>query len=80
MPKPTKGTPDYSDIGVGENLKILRLAHKVCQQEIGAYLGVSFQQIQKYEKGINRISACRLFRITQFLKVSISDLFRGLDL
>jgi transcriptional regulator with XRE-family HTH domain len=45
------------------------------QEQLAKELGVSFQQIQKYEKGVNRVSAARLFEICQALKVSLSSMF-----
>jgi DNA-binding XRE family transcriptional regulator len=52
-----------------------RLALELSQDQIGKELGVSFQQIQKYEKGINRVSAARLFDICKALNVSLSSMF-----
>ena len=48
------------------------------QEKLGEALGLTFQQVQKYEKGTNRIGASRLQQIAQFLKVDISYLFEGL--
>ena len=45
------------------------------QERLGRELGVSFQQIQKYESGVNRVSAARLFSICQALNVSLSSMF-----
>jgi transcriptional regulator with XRE-family HTH domain len=42
---------------------------------VGEMLGVTFQQIQKYEKGVNRVSAARLFEICKALKISLSSMF-----
>jgi transcriptional regulator with XRE-family HTH domain len=52
-----------------------RLALNVSQAELAKTLGVSFQQIQKYEKGLNRVSAARLFDICKALNVSLSSMF-----
>jgi transcriptional regulator with XRE-family HTH domain len=52
-----------------------RLALHMGQAEIASILGVSFQQIQKYEKGVNRVSAARLFDICKVLNVSLSSMF-----
>jgi transcriptional regulator with XRE-family HTH domain len=52
-----------------------RLALNVSQAELGEELGVSFQQIQKYESGVNRVSAARLYSICKALNVSLSSMF-----
>ena len=51
----------------------------VSQQALGAAIGIAFQQIQKYERGSNRISASKLFEIAKTLKVPIDLFFEGLD-
>jgi transcriptional regulator with XRE-family HTH domain len=48
------------------------------QERLGEALGVTFQQVQKYEKGANRLSAGRLFRIANLLEVEVSYFFEGL--
>jgi transcriptional regulator with XRE-family HTH domain len=48
------------------------------QAELGQELGVSFQQIQKYEKGVNRISAARLYEVCQVLDVPVASVFEGI--
>jgi len=45
------------------------------QDDLGKALGISFQQIQKYEKGVNRVSASRLYEICKILNVSMSSMF-----
>ena len=52
-----------------------RLALNMSQTQLGELLGVSFQQIQKYERGVNRVSAARLYSICKVLKVSLSSMF-----
>jgi transcriptional regulator with XRE-family HTH domain len=52
-----------------------RLALNMSQAQLGRELGVSFQQIQKYEMGVNRVSAARLFEIGKALNVSLSSMF-----
>ena len=52
-----------------------RLALNMSQAKLGGELGVSFQQIQKYESGVNRVSAARLFEICKALNVSLSSMF-----
>ncbi len=73
---PAKNTTPV-DAVVGGNVRVLRLAAGMSQQELGRKVGVSFQQIQKYEKGVNRLGAGRLMRIAQIFDVHISVLFDG---
>jgi transcriptional regulator with XRE-family HTH domain len=70
-------SPDPVDILVGNNLRILRLRRGMSQTQLGKRLDVTFQQVQKYEKGANRIGAGRLFRAAAILRVPISVLFDG---
>lgn len=60
------------DFIIGENIKSLRKEKKLSQTELAKMVGVSFQQIQKYEKGINRVSAARLLIISEILNVPIT--------
>jgi transcriptional regulator with XRE-family HTH domain len=58
------------DEGIGHRLKSFRLAAKMSQEQLGRSLGVTFQQIQKYENGKNRLSGSRLIKAAETLKVS----------
>ncbi|ANM08631.1 transcriptional regulator [Rhizobium leguminosarum bv. trifolii] len=69
--------PDPVDIIVGRNVRQFRALRRVSQLELGEALGLTFQQIQKYEKGTNRVSASKLHQIAMFLDVEISALFEG---
>jgi transcriptional regulator with XRE-family HTH domain len=60
---------------IGARMREQRLALNVSQAELGEKLGVSFQQIQKYESGVNRVSAARLYSICKALNVSLSSMF-----
>jgi transcriptional regulator with XRE-family HTH domain len=60
---------------VGRNLRVLRIRARLSQSALGKAIGVTFQQIQKYERGANRISAVRLFLVAQTLRVSITAFF-----
>ncbi|MBP02471.1 MAG: hypothetical protein CMM25_06655 [Rhodospirillaceae bacterium] len=74
----TEGTapsPNLLDIHLGQRLKTQRQAQKLSQKELGVRIGVTFQQLQKYESGKNRISASRLYAISQILNCSISYFF-----
>ncbi|MHC2021422.1 helix-turn-helix domain-containing protein [Methylobacterium sp. CM6247] len=63
------------DRTVGLRIATLRKEKGLSQTELGQHVGVTFQQIQKYEKGANRISSGRLQQIAQFLEVPMSTLF-----
>ncbi|MFO1184507.1 MAG: helix-turn-helix transcriptional regulator [Bauldia sp.] len=67
------------DVHVGARLRLLRVKAKLSQQAIGKMLGLTFQQIQKYEKGTNRISASKLFELAGILDCSVQDFFAGLE-
>ena len=69
-----KSTTDV-DCTVGLRIATLRKAKGLSQTELGQHVGVTFQQIQKYEKGANRVSSGRLQQIAQFLEVPMSTLF-----
>ena len=62
---------------VGQNIRIIRLQKSLSQTELGRRIGVSFQQIQKYENGSNRVGAGRLMRIAKVLGVPVNALFDG---
>ena len=64
---------------IGRNIRIHRLARKMSQTELGEHLGVSFQQVQKYENGTNRVGSGRLYQIAAILSVHVSTLFKGGD-
>lgn len=69
-----KQGPDPIDLEVGQNLRRGRLARGHTQSELGEALGISFQQVQKYERGSNRLSASMLVKAARFLKVQAADL------
>ena len=60
---------------VGQNIRIFRMAKGISQTELGNAVGVTFQQIQKYEKGANRVGSGCLSKIAGILKVPISHFF-----
>ncbi len=64
------------DRQVGQRVRIARLKRKMSQTQLATMLGVTFQQLQKYEKGANRISASRLFEIAKALELDIGSFFR----
>ena len=62
---------------VGQRVRLLRLSCRMSQTVLASHLGLTFQQVQKYEKGTNRISASKLVEIARALSVNVSDLFDG---
>lgn len=67
--------PNPIDIHVGSRLKLRRTMVGMTQEKLGEQLGVTFQQIQKYEKGTNRIGASRLQEISEILSAPVSFFF-----
>lgn len=67
------------DIHVGKRVRHRRWMLGVTQQQLGNKVGIKFQQIQKYETGMNRISASRLWDIAEALDVPVSFFFEGFD-
>lgn len=67
------------DVFVGKRLRELRVLKGISQAQLGKAVGVTFQQIQKYEVGANRISASRLFQVASILSVPVSDFFIGIE-
>ena len=66
------------DIHVGKKLKQIRTLRRLSQTDVAKKLNLSFQQIQKYEIGSNRVAASRLFELSQILDVTPSYFFEGL--
>lgn len=67
--------PDLTDIDVGRRVRALRLERGMSQEKLACALDLTFQQVQKYEKGTNRIGAGRLQRIAGILEVPVSTFF-----
>ena len=76
--RPSKRSTAF-DKHVGARIRLLRESRGLTQSELGQGLGVSFQQLQKYERAGNRISAGRLFEVARILNVEIGYFFEGLD-
>lgn len=70
-----KKLPNPIDAHVGSRVRLRRAMLNVSQEKLGEHLGITFQQIQKYEKGTNRISASALYRIADVLSVPVSFFF-----
>lgn len=71
MPKANTHAIDKS---IGGRLKMYRQRANISQTALGKHLGVSFQQVQKYENGTNRVSAATLIKIARFLNISVGEL------
>ncbi len=69
---------DNIDAYIGSRVRLRRVTLGVSQEQLGTALGLTFQQIQKYEKGQNRIGAGRLYRIAQALSAPVDYFFDGL--
>ena len=72
-----KKAPNPTDQHVGSRVRAQRVLLGMSQEKLGDALGLTFQQVQKYEKGTNRIGASRLHHIAQILRVPIAFLFEG---
>ena len=72
-------SPNPVDIHVGTRVRLRRQLLKMSQEKLGDQLGVTFQQVQKYERGTNRVGASRLWRMSQVMDVPVSFFYEGLD-
>lgn len=70
-----EGAADPVDLAVGARIRLLRKMRGMSQQALAEAAGVTFQQIQKYERGANRVSASMLVRIAAALKAPVAELF-----
>jgi transcriptional regulator with XRE-family HTH domain len=70
--------PRETDVHIGRRLREARLARGFSQETLGKKLGVTFQQVQKYESGANRIGGSRLWDISVILEVPVAYFFEGL--
>ncbi|MCK5284725.1 MAG: helix-turn-helix transcriptional regulator [Alphaproteobacteria bacterium] len=75
----TKGTPDSVDVHVGQRLRIRRSLLGLSQEKLAESIGLTFQQIQKYERGMNRISAGRLYQFSKILSIPISYFYDNIQ-
>ena len=76
MPKTSK-SPDATDLAVGHKIRAQRLINGISQAELAERLDLTSQQLQKYEKGANRVSAGRLKLIAEALEIPVSAFFEG---
>jgi transcriptional regulator with XRE-family HTH domain len=84
LPRDSKECPEMSikapnpvDRYVGSRVRMRRIMLGMSQEKLGEALGLTFQQIQKYEKGTNRVGASRIQQISEILQVPVSFLFEG---
>ena len=75
--KKTKGTPNKVDIYVAQKLRLRRSLTGVSQKKLAAAVGITFQQVQKYEKGTNRVGASRLQAVSKILQTPVEFFFEG---
>lgn len=66
------------DIAIGRKLRQFRISRDLSQAELARELGITFQQVQKYERGTNRIGSGRLYEAAKVLGVPVADFFTGL--
>lgn len=75
----SKKSPNEIDFEIGRRIKVRRNALGLNQQQLAGQIGVSYQQVQKYENGTDRVGAARLFQIAQALNVPIDFFYGGLN-
>jgi len=75
----TENGPDPIDVHVGQRIRLRRNLVGMTQEQLASSVGVTFQQIQKYERGFNRVSASRLYDIGHVLSVPISFFFQDVN-
>ena len=74
----TQRSPNPVDLHVGGRVRMRRKMLGVSQERLAEALGLTFQQVQKYERGANRVSASKLYEIARFLSAPVSYFFEGL--
>ncbi|MDX2143743.1 MAG: helix-turn-helix transcriptional regulator [Rhodospirillaceae bacterium] len=79
QPSARGGGPDPVDIHVGKRIKLRRTLLHISQEQLAGDVGVTFQQVQKYESGHNRVSASRLYDISRVLSCPISYFFEDIN-
>ncbi|MFM2130266.1 MAG: hypothetical protein RL477_1812 [Pseudomonadota bacterium] len=76
-PRAKKGGPNAVDVHVGARVRLRRTLLGLSQEKLGEALGLTFQQVQKYERGVNRIGAGRLLGLAHVLDVPITFFYEG---
>mgnify|MGYP001236457322 CR=1 FL=1 len=77
-PRRTRGKPTAVDVHVGQRIRLRRTLLGISQETLARALDLTFQQVQKYERGSNRVGAGRLYQLSQALDVPVSYFFAGL--
>jgi transcriptional regulator with XRE-family HTH domain len=77
MSKPKTKTANPTDAHVGSRIRMRRMMLGMSQEKLGEAFGLTFQQVQKYEKGVNRMGASRLQHAAEILGVSVPFFFEG---
>jgi transcriptional regulator with XRE-family HTH domain len=72
-------SPNFIDVAVGRSVRVWRMAKGMSQAQLASRLGVTFQQIQKYEVGADRIGTGRLVKVAAILGIPIAALFDGTE-
>jgi transcriptional regulator with XRE-family HTH domain len=78
MPDADDRSPNPVDVHVGSRIRLRRKIMGVSQERLAESLGLTFQQVQKYERGSNRVSASKLYEIAATLQTQITYFFEGL--
>jgi transcriptional regulator with XRE-family HTH domain len=71
--------PNPTDVHVGARLRLRRTLLGMSQEKLGEAIGLTFQQVQKYERGANRVGASRLYELSRILDVPVSYFFEDMD-
>src|ERR1700758_2919403 len=77
--RPKIDAPSPVDVHVGSRVRLRRTLLGMSQEKLGTALGLTFQQVQKYERGANRIGSSRLWDLSRALDVSIAYFFEDMD-
>ena len=77
--KGSSENPDSIDVHVGSRIRLRRSILGLSQENLAEALGLTFQQVQKYERGVNRVSSSRLYQLGQLLDVSVNFFFEGFN-
>jgi len=75
----SKGKPNPVDVHVGSRVRLRRVVLGLSQEKLGEAIGLTFQQVQKYERGANRIGASRLFDLARVLDVPVAYFYENMD-
>src|SRR3954467_4687506 len=75
----SKGFPNPIDVHVGNRIRLRRTLLGMSQERLAEQMGLTFQQVQKYERGTNRVSSSRLFDLTRIMSVPIAYFYDEMD-